>query len=117
MEKQQIQAIVDNQRAYYASGATLPVVNRLNALRKLKTAILKYENEIYDALYADLGKSKSESYMCEIGLVLSEISHMLKHTSGYAREKRVATPLAQYVSRSYVKPSPYGTVLIMSPWN
>ncbi|MBQ1252467.1 MAG: aldehyde dehydrogenase [Firmicutes bacterium] len=117
MEKQQIQAIVDNQRAYYASGATLPVANRLSALRKLKAAILKYENETYDALYADLGKSKSESYMCEIGLVLSEISHMLKHTPGYAREKRVATPLAQYVSRSYVKPSPYGTVLIMSPWN
>lgn len=117
MEKQQIQAIVDNQRQYYASGATLPVGNRLANLRKLKNAILKYENEIYDALYADLGKSKSESYMCEIGLVLSEITHMLKHTPYYAREKRVATPLAQYVSRSYVKPSPYGTVLIMSPWN
>ncbi|MBQ4093161.1 MAG: aldehyde dehydrogenase family protein, partial [Firmicutes bacterium] len=117
MEKQMIQAIVDNQRQYYASGATLPVANRLASLRKLRAAILKYENEIYDALYADLGKSKSESYMCEIGLVLSEITHMLKHTPFYAREKRVATPLAQYVSRSYVKPSPYGTVLIMSPWN
>ena len=51
MEKQQIQAIVDRQRAYYASGATLPVANRLAALRKLRSAILKYENEIYDALY------------------------------------------------------------------
>lgn len=117
MEKQMIQNIVDGQRAYFATGATLPVNARLNALRKLKSAILKYENEIAKALYEDLGKSKSESYMCEIGLVLSEITYLLKHTRTFAKEKRVRTPLAQYVSRSYVKPSPYGTVLIMSPWN
>ena len=70
-----------------------------------------------DALQADLGKSTAESYMCEVGIVLSEISFMLKHVRSYARENRVRTPLAQYVSRSYVKPSPYGVVLIMSPWN
>lgn len=55
--------------------------------------------------------------MCELGMVLSEISFMEQHTAGYAREHRVPTPLAQYVSRSFVKPSPLGVVLIMSPWN
>ena len=55
--------------------------------------------------------------MCETGLVLSEISFMLKHIRSFAREKWVMTPLAQFHSRSYRKPSPYGTVLIMSPWN
>ena len=55
--------------------------------------------------------------MCEIGLTLSEITHMVKHIYLYAAEKRKPTPLAQYVSRSFIKPSPYGTVLIMSPWN
>jgi aldehyde dehydrogenase (NAD+) len=55
--------------------------------------------------------------MCETGLVLSEISYMLKHIHAYAKEKTVWTPLAQFASRSYKKPSPYGVVLIMSPWN
>ncbi len=55
--------------------------------------------------------------MCETGLALSEISYMLKHTRRFSRERRVLTPLAQFASRSFVKPSPYGTVLIMSPWN
>ena len=55
--------------------------------------------------------------MCETGLVLSEISYMLKHIQSFAKEKRVHTPLAQFHSRSYKKPSPYGVVLIMSPWN
>ena len=66
---------------------------------------------------ADLSKSNFESYMCETGLVLSEISYMLKHIRRFAREKRVHTPLAQFHSRSFIKPGPYGVVLIMSPWN
>ena len=63
------------------------------------------------------GKGGFESYMCETGLVLEEISYMLKHVRRFAGEKRVRTPLAQFHSRSYKKPSPYGVTLIMSPWN
>ena len=55
--------------------------------------------------------------MCETGLVLSEISYMLKHIRRFTREKRVHTPLSQFHSRSFTKPGPYGVVLIMSPWN
>ena len=73
--------------------------------------------EIATALEADLGKSNFESYMCETGLVLSEISYMLKHIRRFTREKRVHTPLSQFHSRSFTKPGPYGVVLIMSPWN
>lgn len=108
---------MSQQKTYFASGTTLPVEFRISALRRLRDAICRREAEIMDALQADLGKSAAESYMCEVGIVLSEISHMLKHVRSYAKEKRVRTPLAQYVSRSYVKPSPYGVVLIMSPWN
>ena len=73
--------------------------------------------EIFDALYKDLGKSQFESYMCEVGLTLSEISYMIKHIRTFSREKNVPTPLAQFHSRSFKKPSPRGVVLIMSPWN
>ena len=117
MQKEQIQSILEKQKAFFASGATLPLEQRIRKLRRLQRAIRMYEDEICAALKSDLGKSRQESYMCEVGLTLSEISHMLKHIRFYAAEKRKPTPLAQYVSRSFVKPSPYGTVLIMSPWN
>ena len=117
MKPEEIRDIVSRQKTYFASGITLPVEFRIAALRRLQDAIRRQESEIMDALQADLGKSTAESYMCEVGIVLSEISFMLKHVRSYARENRVRTPLAQYVSRSYVKPSPYGVVLIMSPWN
>ena len=117
MTELEIKNIVDTQRKYFMTGATLNVEFRLRALAKLKDCIIKYEKEINDALKKDLGKSAFEGYMCEIGMVLSEISYMLKHTRSYAKEKTVRTPLAQFHSRSYRKPSPYGVTLIMSPWN
>ena len=117
MTAQEIQEIMCSQRAFYDSGATRDVDARLQKLRELRTAMQEREAEIAAALKEDLGKSTQESYMCEIGLAMSEISWLLKHTRTLAKEHRVRTPLAQYVSRSCRKPSPYGAVLIMSPWN
>ena len=117
MTEQEIKDIVTRQRKYFQTGSTLPVSSRLTALQKLYHAISGHEAEIHDALKKDLGKSGFESYMCETGMVLEEISYMLKHTPKFAREQRVRTPLAQFHSRSYKKPSPYGVTLIMSPWN
>ena len=90
---------------------------RIQALKKLKDCIIRHENEISAALKNDLGKSAFEGYMCEIGIVLSEITYMLKHTRSFAKDQKVRTPLAQFHSRSYKKASPYGVTLIMSPWN
>ena len=117
MNETEIKQLVEKQRSRFCSGATLDINRRIAALKKLKTCIRKYESEIETAIRKDLGKSRFESYMCETGLVLSEISYMLRHIRSYAREKRVHTPLAQFASKSYQKPSPYGVVLIMSPWN
>ena len=112
-----IENILQQQRSFFHSGATLPVSNRIGMLKKLLGAVNQYEPEIARALTADLGKSDFEGFMCEIGMVRSEISYMLRHVRRFAGEKTVYTPLAQFASRSFVKPSPYGNVLIMSPWN
>ena len=117
MTEQEIRCIVDGQRSFFLTGNTLDVEFRIQSLQKLKAFILKYESEIHAAIQKDLGKSNFESYMCETGLTLSEISYMLKHVRSFSKEKRVHTPLAQFHSKSYRKPSPHGVVLIMSPWN
>lgn len=117
MNSQTIDTLLKNQRMFFRSGATLPVSFRINMLKKLYAAVKKHENEIAEALKTDLGKSDFEGFMCETGMVLSEISYMIRHTRRFAREKTVYTPLAQFPSRSYKKPCPYGNVLIMSPWN
>lgn len=117
MNEKQLQEILDKQRNYYKSGVTKTQKFRQQALKKLKEAILCHENDLLKALQEDLGKSRAESYMCEIGLVLSELGWMQKHLKQLMREKTVPTPPAQFAARSFRSPSPYGTVLIMSPWN
>ena len=109
--------MIENQRAYFRSGETLSVKFRIEMLNKLYMTIQKHEKEICEALKEDLGKSDFEAFMCEIGLTLTEITYMIRHVRRFAKEKTVRTPLAQFAARSYQKPVPHGTVLIMSPWN
>ena len=117
MNQQQIDALREKQRKFFATGATLDVSFRIAALKKLYKALQENEQAIAQALHSDLGKSAQESFLCESGMTLSEISYLLKHIRSFAREKTVPTPMAQFAARSYRKPMPYGVCLIMSPWN
>lgn len=117
MTSEEIQIILEKQRAFFNSGATISVDFRIAALRKLYAAIRVHEDEIHAALTADLGKSNYEGFMSESGLALTEISYMIKHTRKLARSKTVHTPLAQFASHSFTQAVPYGNTLIMSPWN
>ena len=109
--------IYQKQKEYFRSGVTLDVSWRRKQLQALYDVIVRNEKDITDALYKDLGKSAEESYMSEIGMVLSEITHMKKHLKRYSSRKYVSSPLAQFPSISYEQAVPYGNVLIMSPWN
>jgi aldehyde dehydrogenase (NAD+) len=75
------------------------------------------QDEILNALQSDLGKSSFEGFMSEVGTTLEEITYMKKHLSKFAEPRKVKTPIAQFSAKSWIMPSPYGCVLIMSPWN
>lgn len=109
--------ILNKQREYFKSGATLPVKTRLEYLKKLKAIIKNNETEILEALNKDLGKSSSEAYMCEVGLSISEISYFEKNLKKFAKDKIVPTPITNFHAKSIIKSVPYGNVLIISPWN
>lgn len=117
MNQAEMMAGIEVQRKWFAEGHTRPVEARLEVLRNLRTGLVEMEDEIARALQEDLGKSAVESYMCETGMVLEELNHMLAHAKRYARRQRVHTPLAQFAASSYTLPCPYGVTLIMSPWN
>lgn len=109
--------LLTNQHAYFSTGATLPVDGRRQALRRLGGMIAQREGAIADALQADLGKAAFESYMTETGMVLEELRYVEKHLARWARPRHVPTPMAQFPARSFVLKEPYGSVLIMAPWN
>ena len=117
MTEQEIKDILQQQNHFFSSGKTIPAEFRLKQLESLKEAMIRHEADLAAALKEDLGKSRMESYMCEIGLTLSELTWMQKYLRSLMRSKRVSTPAAQFAAKSFRSPSPYGTVLIMSPWN
>ncbi len=112
-----IEDVVKQQRAFFERKETFDVNYRIRYLKKLKETILEYQQDIYQALKEDLGKSVSESYMCEVGLTLSELSYQIKHIKKWNRPKRHRTDLANFHGKSYSVYEPYGVVLVMAPWN
>ena len=115
--EQAIQALLEQQRAHFFSGRTLPVQARIQALDRLEQAILDHEEDLYRALQDDLGKSRMEAFLCEISLTLSELRYVRRHVKGWSRRRPVLPSLAQFPGRCSVLPEPYGVVLILSPWN
>lgn len=91
--------------------------HRLKKLMTLQQVIKKRESEIHQALKKDLGKSSFESYATEVGFILSEINHTLKHLKKWATPQKVQTPLTLFPGKSHIQPEPYGLVFIITPWN
>lgn len=112
-----IESIIKQHNSFFKGRKTFDINYRLKALNRLEEAIHYYEAEINWALYKDLGKSRTESYMCEVGLTLKELSYIKKHLKSWTRKKRVHTSIANFPAKSYLIQEPFGTVLIMSPWN
>ncbi len=112
-----IKEIVRSQKDFFATGATINVNFRIEALQKLRENIQRMESDIYSALKTDLNKCKNEAYMTEIGLVYNEIRYMLKNIKKLASVHKAYTPVSLFPAKSRTLYSPYGTVLIMSPWN
>ena len=115
--KQEIKTIIEAQKVFFRRGETLDLDFRLQALRALKTAILKWEKCIAEALWLDLHKSYEEAYLTELSIVLGEIDNHLKHLKNWTAPKRVATPIKMMPSCSKVVAEPLGCSLIIAPWN
>ena len=117
MNQSAISAVTARQRRFFDTGVTLDIRYRTAALKRLQKAVIDHEAELAAALRQDLGKSRTEGYMCEIGMVRGEIRWLLKNMKRLTRDQRVKTPLHQFPARSFRRPTPYGVTLIMSPWN
>ncbi|MFE5470517.1 aldehyde dehydrogenase [Bacillus safensis] len=93
------------------------VEERIRILQDLKAAIKQHEKDILQALAHDLHKSEQEAYTTEIGMVYEEINHTIKHLHKWAKPTRAKTPLTHIGSKSMIIKEPYGSVLIIAPWN
>jgi aldehyde dehydrogenase (NAD+) len=104
-------------RVHFNSGITKEYSFRKEQLKKLKASILKHEQDLYDALYADLKKSPEETWVTETGFVISELNAAIKNLHLWMHPENVETNLLNLPSTSKVLKEPLGVVLIIGPWN
>ncbi|WP_372629971.1 aldehyde dehydrogenase [Cohnella sp.] len=117
MESHEIDAVIERQKQYFRTGETRSVPFRREQLIKLREAVLRFEPQLLAALKEDLNKSEQEAYTTEIGIVLSEIRTALRHVRRWSKPERARTPMTHFGASSLIVPEPYGTTLIIGPWN
>ncbi|HEA6171770.1 TPA: aldehyde dehydrogenase [Staphylococcus aureus] len=106
-----------DSKTFFNTQQTKDISFRKEQLKKLSKAIKSYESDILEALYTDLGKNKVEAYATEIGITLKSIKNARKELKNWTKTKNVDTPLYLFPTKSYIKKEPYGTVLIIAPFN
>ncbi len=112
-----IPALIQQQRQFFKSQQTKDVSCRIEILKKLKAEIIAREQDVYDALKKDFKKPVFESFMSEYGLAISGINLVLKNLKSWAKPKRVRPSMLTFPSTDYIYKEPYGTVLVIAPWN
>lgn len=117
MTEQELRALFQAQKRYFASGATRPHAFRRDALQRLSRAVRDNEGALLAALSKDLGKPEDEAWISEIGAVLLEIDHALSRLRQWMRPRNAPIPLLYQPSRGYVRHEPFGACLVLSPWN
>src|SRR6478609_2082443 len=108
---------LEKLRGFYNDHNTFSYEFRKLQLQKLKAAVLQHEKDLYDALYIDLKKSVEEAWVTEVGFLVAEINHTLKHLRKWMKLERVSTNLLNFPSKSFIYKEPLGVVLIIGPWN
>ncbi|MBK6612027.1 MAG: aldehyde dehydrogenase [Sphingobacteriales bacterium] len=112
-----IAEIKRKQLDFFNTGVTKTLDFRIAQLKKLRAAVLKYEQELLNAQKTDYNKPNFESYALEIGLVIIEIDRFIKKLAQWAKPTPVKTPLFFFKSNSFIYREPLGQVLIIGPWN
>lgn len=108
--------LLQRQKDYFRTGETRDIEFRISKLKRLKKAIKIYEQKVLEALRKDLGKPEQESFFSEVGGIYASIDLFVKNLAKWTKARAVNTPIVQY-GESYIEYEPYGSVLIIAPFN
>jgi len=112
-----IQNIILDQKIFFKNQHTKDISFRKKALQSLKAEILRRENDICAALFQDFKKSEFESFATEISIILAELDLAIKNINSWSKPKTVLPTLLNFPSWSKIYKEPYGTILVIAPWN
>lgn len=110
-------AILKKQRCYFRSLYTRDIAFRKEHLRRLKSVLQENENALFEAIHADFGKSRFDTYATELAIIYKDIDFYIKNLDRLAQPKKVRTNLANLPGSSYIISEPLGNTLVIGAWN
>lgn len=113
----EILADVTALRDSFDAGTTRSLEARIAQLDALARGLRAERPRLLKALELDLGKSRTESLITELGVVTQEIAHLRKNLRAWLRPERFGPGLLLAPSSGKIRREPLGTTLIISPWN
>jgi aldehyde dehydrogenase (NAD+) len=108
---------LDLLRKTFESGRTRPASWRKEQLAGLRRMMVEAEDELLEALRADLGRPRVEAYAADIGHTKAELRHLHRHVDGWMKPDRVHVPATVAPAKGWVQAEPLGVVLVIAPWN
>ncbi len=112
-----IENIVNNQRKFFRSGATRSIDFRVQQLKKLKSVIKTYEEDMVAGIALDFKKSEFDTYTNELSILYHDLDEAIKKIKRWSKVRRVGTNLINFPARSYIIPEPLGVALVIGAWN
>lgn len=109
--------ILQSQKTFFNSQKTKDLSFRKTQLKKLKNLIKKHENQLYEAIYKDFGKSEFETFGTEISFIYKDIDYYLKNLNSLAKPKKVKTNIVNQLGSSKIYREPLGNCLVIGAWN
>ncbi|SHK94595.1 aldehyde dehydrogenase family protein [Fibrobacter sp. UWH4] len=97
--------------------ARTSVRERIEKLQRLRKAIVKRQQEFYDAVWNDFHKPQTEAWLTEVFPALQEIDHTVNHLPDWMEDKDGSWSFLFPLNHSRSHFEPKGRVLIMAPWN
>ena len=110
-------SLLDAQREFFVSGKTRPLKFRQEKLQRLEEILRDRTEDLLDALSKDLGKPSVEAYVAEVYFLLAELKLFRRKLHRWAKPKRAGQPFYFFPSINEVRLEPYGTSLVVAPWN
>ena len=96
---------------------SLSVAERKSYLKRLLHELELTEDTICDALYQDFKKPVFEAVLTETHYVKSVIKELIGNLEAWTKPKWVRPSLLNFPSSDYILKEPYGSVLVIAPWN
>lgn len=115
---QKIRNVFDAQKVHQHVIKQTSAEERIEKLKRFRETVLKYKEEVAEALYADFQRPRVVSYAIEVGTLINHIDYTVAHVAEWLQREPIEAAYQPPTGfKTEIVYEPKGVVLIVGPWN